>query len=99
MKETKPFYKTSEFWLHNLGQLVLVLQESGVITVVAAKYNWIAPILQTLLAMGYINSRGNAKSGIPYATDSGIEEFTQPGTNLDVATPIPAPAPTASPSP
>ncbi len=86
MNETKPFYKTSEFWLMVLGQFVLVLQESGVLDLVANKYNWIAPILQAVLASSYITSRGKAKSGVPY-TENVVEVPTpvevQPGTNLN----------------
>jgi hypothetical protein len=89
MKETKAFYKTSEFWLMVLAQFVLVLQESGIIDLVATKYNWLAPILQTLLASSYITSRGKAKAGVPHADDSSINEFTtpdavtvEPGTNV-----------------
>jgi len=89
MKETKAFYLTSEFWLMVLGQIVLVLQESGVLDLVATKYNWLAPILQAVLASSYITSRGKAKSGVPHSDDSSISEFTtpedvvvQPGTNV-----------------
>jgi hypothetical protein len=90
MKETKSFYKTSEFWLHNIAQIVLILQEAGIIDLVKARYDWIAPILQVAIAYGYIQSRGNAKSGVPYPTDeaNSINEFTQPGTNLDKDTPV-----------
>jgi hypothetical protein len=82
MKETKPFYKTSEFWLMCAGQLVCILQYVNVWTLFQGKWSFLAPVVQSLLAYGYIQSRGNAKSGVPYPQDSGIEEFTQPGTNV-----------------
>jgi len=84
MKETKAFYRTSEFWLMVLGQLVLTLQTSGALDLVAQRYSWISPILQVVLASSYITSRGKAKSGVPSPTEepTGIEEFTQPGTNV-----------------
>lgn len=70
-----------------LGQVVLVLQESGVLDLVATRYNWLAPILQVALAHGYITSRGRAKSGVPASDpNAGISEFTTvenpPGTNV-----------------
>lgn len=89
MKETKPFYKTSEFWLMIIGQVVLTLQTSDAITLMSQKYAWLSPIMQTLLAIGYILSRGQAKSGVPNTDESAdISEFTQPTevqavTNLD----------------
>jgi hypothetical protein len=83
MKETKAFYKTSEFWLLVIGQLILTLQTSDVIDLTATKYNWIIPILQTILASAYIVSRGKAKSGVPVTdlpviSEGGIGEFDQP---------------------
>jgi hypothetical protein len=89
MKETKAFYLTSEFWLMVLGQIVLVLQDSGVLNLVAERYNWIAPILQVILASSYITSRGKAKSGVPASATSeplpepDYQTAIAPGTNLD----------------
>lgn len=92
MKETKAFYKTSEFWLMVLGQVVLTLQTSGAIDLVAHKYAFMGPLLQTLLAAAYMISRGQAKSGIPAAADDTAlpepnyqdAEVVAPGTNLNV---------------
>jgi hypothetical protein len=89
MKETKAFYKTSEFWLMVLGQIVLTLQTSGAIDIVSHKYTWLSPILQTIIASAYILSRGQAKSGIPIGVDDqplpepDYPEKVTPGTNLN----------------
>jgi hypothetical protein len=93
MKETKAFFKTSEFWLMVLGQAVLLLQDSGVLNLMAEKYNWIAPILQVILASSYITSRGHAKSGIPAGSndeplpaptypETASGTIVEPGTNI-----------------
>lgn len=92
MQETKPFYKTSEFWLMAVGQLVILLQYAEVWTLFHGRFEFLAPTIQAVLAYAYIQSRGHAKAGIPYTEDSNIDEFTsnavvQPGTNIDTAEP------------
>jgi hypothetical protein len=93
MKETKAFYKTSEFWLMVLGQLVMILQYVNVWTLFHGKWSFLAPLVQTALAYAYIQSRGHAKSGVPIGEDdSPLPEpaypdtatgtVVQPGTNL-----------------
>jgi len=87
MKETKAFYKTSEFWLMVLGQIVLTLQTSGAIDIVNKSHAWWAPVLQAVLASAYILARGQAKSGVPTGTnDEALPEpnyeSVQPGTNI-----------------
>ncbi len=80
MKETKAFYKTSEFWLMTLGQLVILLQYAQVWTLFHGRFEFLAPTIQAVLAYGYIQSRGNAKSGTPAvdARSENIDEWTQP---------------------
>lgn len=90
MKETKAFYKTSEFWLMALGQLVILLQYAEVWTLFHGRFEFLAPTIQAVLAYGYIQSRGHAKSGVPATGDeAGIDEFTQPtdGVKEVVVTP------------
>lgn len=87
--ETKPFYKTSEFWLMVAGQAVIILQYVNVWTLFHGRWSFLAPVIQSALAYAYIQSRGHAKSGVPYAAeDTNIAEFTTPGTNLDSTTPV-----------
>ena len=59
MLETKQFWKTSEFYLLVLGQIGVFLTQ--LIEILPPKYG--IP-LQSLLAIGYIISRGLAKSGV-----------------------------------
>ena len=59
MLETKQFWKTSEFYLLVLGQIGVFLTQ--LVEILPSKYG--IP-LQSLLAIGYIISRGLAKSGV-----------------------------------
>lgn len=60
-RETKPSFMTTEFWAMLIGVAALI-----VIYVSAADTSlnlWRACLLATILAIGYIASRGLAKSG------------------------------------
>jgi len=96
MKETKAFYKTSEFWLMVLGQFVILMQYAQVWTLFHGRFEFLAPTVQAALAYGYIMSRGHAKSGVPIGSDDeplpepDYQEpqqgtTIQPGTNVNVA--------------
>lgn len=63
IKETKPFYLTSEFWLHAVGQLLLWL---GTLPTDGAP-GWVKTVISLALVASYGLSRGVAKSGTPKA--------------------------------
>jgi hypothetical protein len=63
IQETKPFYKTSEFWLHAIGQLLLWV---GALPTAGAP-PWVKSVVSLALVAGYGLSRGLAKSGTPKA--------------------------------
>ena len=65
MNETKPGYKTTEFWLSLLATLLGFLLASGVMDTVPAD-SWIAKLIGGLVAvlatLGYSASRAKVKS-------------------------------------
>ena len=69
--ETKPGYKTTEFWLSLLATLLGFLMASGVMDSVTAD-SWIAKIAGGLVAvlatLGYSASRAKVKSEAPSAS-------------------------------
>ena len=64
--DTKPGYKTTEFWLSLLATLLGFLLASGVMDVVPAE-SWIAKLVggavAVLATLGYSASRAKVKSG------------------------------------
>mgnify|MGYP006295731821 CR=1 FL=1 len=66
MNETKPGYKTTEFWLSLLATLLGFLLASGVMDAVPQE-SWIARIVGGLVAvlasLGYSASRAKVKTG------------------------------------
>ncbi len=65
MNETKPGYKTTEFWLSLLATLLGFLLASGVMDTVPAD-SWIAKLIGGVVAvlatLGYSASRAKVKS-------------------------------------
>lgn len=59
--ETKPFYKTSEFYVLVLGELGAVV--TGIAQVVPGAW---AAIAGAVVAGAYAVARGIAKAGVPY---------------------------------
>jgi hypothetical protein len=53
--------QTSEFWLHNVAQVFLTLNTTGVWVYVHPQ--WVSLIVQGVVLAGYTLSRGWAKSG------------------------------------
>lgn len=74
VKETKAFYLTSEFWIHNVLQLLLWV---GALPTDGAA-PWVTTVISAAAAGSYILSRGVAKSGTtPEATAVLAAEGTQ----------------------
>jgi hypothetical protein len=79
MNETKPGYKTTEFWLSLLATLLGFLLASGVMDTVPAD-SWIAKLIGGLVAvlatLGYSASRAKVKSALPtgQAGSTGAEQ-------------------------
>lgn len=61
--ETKPGYKTTEFWLTVVVFALSFLATSGLFSDSSQTAKIVGVILDTLAAMGYSSSRGIAKSG------------------------------------
>lgn len=59
MSETRPGWKTTEFWLVLLGNILI---NAGAVDVGGAKYRGLFAILSVV---GYALARGLAKSGVP----------------------------------
>ncbi len=66
MNETRPGYKTTEFWLSLLATLIGFLMASGALDSVSED-SWIAKLIggavAVLAALGYNASRAKVKSG------------------------------------
>lgn len=62
MKETKPFYRTSEFWA------VIALSAANLLGVFNVPGKW-QGIFQIAITGLYAVARGLSKSGVPYAPE------------------------------
>lgn len=61
--ETKPGIYTTEFWIHNILQILLALNTVGIWNYLPGQWGKIASILaQAVLGSAYMASRGKAKS-------------------------------------
>jgi hypothetical protein len=63
--ETKPAYKTTEFYVSVLAMIVGLLASSGVLAAGSIYAQIVGIIASALVAMGYSMARGVAKSGNP----------------------------------
>ena len=61
--ETKPGYKTTEFWLTVVANIVIALDLAGAWTYVPNRY---AVVAGAIVNAAYAVSRGQAKQGVPY---------------------------------
>lgn len=61
--ETKPAYLTTEFWTSIITGLYMVLNTTGVLSQIPAKWSGIAI---AVIGAAYALSRGQAKQGVPY---------------------------------
>lgn len=84
MSETRPGYKTTEFWLVLVGNILINV---GAIDVGGAKYRGLFAIVTVA---GYSLARGFAKNGVP----DGLGE-PPVGDDNDLGDDVPAPTPTS----
>ena len=64
--ETKPGYLTTEFWVSILTGLYMVLNTTGVVNQIPAKFSGIA---LAIISAFYALARGQAKQGVAYTPD------------------------------
>lgn len=65
--ETKPGVQTTEFWMHAVLQVLLLLNTLNVWSYMPQKYT---VLVQGILGAAYALGRGVAKTGVPNATTS-----------------------------
>ncbi len=61
--ETKPAIRTTEFWVSVLTGAYMVLNTTGVLNQIPAKWSG---VLVAVITAAYAVSRGQAKQGVPY---------------------------------
>jgi len=64
--ETKPGYKTTEFWLTMVTNLVIAANLAGAFDGIPNRY---AALVAAVVNGAYAISRGQAKQGVPYTRE------------------------------
>lgn len=82
--ETKPGYKTTEFWATAGTWLLVLLQNVDWVNVVPGRWGEIILAASALFVTGkYNESRGKAKQGVAYSqNDSALDDEVRPSTRL-----------------
>ena len=83
MPPTKGIY-TSEFWMHGILQVILLLNTIGVWNYMPPKYT---VLVQGILGAFYAFSRGLAKISPPSGQATPVYPIEPPGDNTDPPTP------------